>query len=253
MNNLQTILGLPVDFHGVYWHGKDGPSLTGYDSRDPDVIGDQLTSMLNYGGPDSGVIANWYGPTVSSFIHDAVMEVSLQCADRNIPFKLCLDPWTASLNGVKYTKQSDIDAAIIAALLHPDTQTMFNRRGYAPGHPVLDFSTGASKAAILAAVPGIQYWLDGPDFAWPRIPGPTNNNVTQEPCICLQFDDGTGTNRNVSWDNLSQPVRLILSMAGAYYESLAASIPKTATRVQYVTWNDVNEMTDCESFASTLF
>jgi hypothetical protein len=252
MNTLQDVIGVPVSFHVVLWHGKQGPSLTGYQSGDPDVIGDQLTSMLNYGGPDTGVIALTYGPTVSSFIHNACMEMSLQCADRNMPFALCFDPWTCSLNGVKYTAQTDKDNAMIAALKHPDTQTMFNRRSYMAGHPVLDFATGCDKTTILAAVPGIEYWLNGPDFAWPRIPGPTNNNVAQLPCVCLQFNDGTGTNRNMSWDNQTQPVRIIPSMAGTYFESLISSIPKSANRIQVVTWNDVNESTDLESFASTL-
>lgn len=245
MRTLQDILGVPVSFHWLGWHGKDGPSLTGYDSRNPDVIGDQLTSMLNYGGKDTGVIALTYGPTVSAFIHIAVMEMSRQCETRNVPFALCFDPWTVK-------NASDKNAAMIAALQHPDTQTMFGRRSYMTGLPVLDFATGCDRATILKAVPNIQYLLDGPDFAWPKIGAAQNNNVNQLPCVCLQFNDGTGADRNKQRNNQSLPFRYLPSFAGQTFDSFATSIPVTSKRVQVITWNDVGEGTDVESFASTL-
>src|SRR5260370_25434143 len=98
MNTGGMIAGRVVMFHWVGWHGKDGPSVPGYDSRDPNVIGDQLSAMAALasvlGVSGFGVIALTYGPTVSTFIHSAVMEMSRQCPERQIPFPLCTDPWS---------------------------------------------------------------------------------------------------------------------------------------------------------------
>ncbi len=241
---LRDTLGKPVLFHWVGWHNKDGKSLTGYDSRSMNVISSQLDAMQALGGNDFGVIALTYGPTVSPFIHQAVMGMGNQCSARGIPFALCFDPWT-----VKNTP--DKNKAMIAALQHPDIQFLLNMRCYLPGRPVLDFSTGCDAKTVMASVPGIQYWLNGPDFAWPRIPGPTNNNV-KLPCACLQFDDGTGPDRNKQvWDQ-TLPVRLLPAKAGGMFYDMTSAAPSASGYIQFVTWNDVAEQTDVEKFAAML-
>jgi len=216
--------------------------------------------MQAFGGPGAGVVALTYGPTVSPFIHDACMEMSLQCAERQMPYALCFDPWTCSKNGVKYTQQADIDQAMILALNHPDTKIILNSRSYLParpsasgyGVPVLDFATGCNRTTVQAACKNVQLWMNGPDFSWPRFPGKTSNAVIQLPCVCLEFNDGTGKDRNVS-ATAGGPARIIPALSGGFWNSLVATLPATLGYVQVITWNDVSEGTDVEKIASALY
>lgn len=247
---LRDQLGKPILFHYIGWHGKDGPgtSLTGYDSRDPNVIASQLDAMAALGGNDFGVIALTYGPTVSPFIHQAVMAMGNQCAARGVPFALCFDPWTVKDSHGNPLPQPARNSTMIAALKHPDIQFLLNMRCYLPGKPVLDFATGCDKPTIVAAVPGIEYWLDGTDFDWPRIPGPTVNK-TNLPCKFIEFNDGTGPDRNKSaWDP-TKPVRIIPALAGSTFWGLNTALGQY---IQFATWNDVSEGTSIEQFASML-
>jgi hypothetical protein len=54
MQTLREILGKPVLFHRVGWHGKSAPNLAGYDSRNPTVIAHQLQAMVDLGGEGAG-------------------------------------------------------------------------------------------------------------------------------------------------------------------------------------------------------
>lgn len=243
------LAGKTLLFHWVGWHGKDGPSLTGYTSTDPNVIGNQLSAMRVLAKAmraQFGVIALTYGPTVSAFIHEACMEMSAQCSERNVPFALCYDPWTVK-------NAPDKNAAMIAALKHPDTQKMLNGRSYLPGKPILDFSTGITKATVLAGVPGIQIWQEGTDFAWWQTPPTTTNNKVTLPCAVLEVNTGTVPDRNMDVWNQNMPARIIPAMAGSYFFSLVDQIPATANYVQMVTWNDVSEGADIEKFAAMLW
>lgn len=239
MITLRDQLGKPVLFHMVLWHGKDGtPSLTGYDSRDPGVISRQLQAMLALGGFGTGVIALTYGPTVSTFIHEACMEVCNQANALGMPFGLCYDPWTVKAAANK-------DAAMIATLQNADTQFMLNSPSYLSGKPVLDFATGCDAKTVLAGVPGIEYWMNGVDYDWVRIP--STPNVTGLPCTFIEFDDGTGPNRNMQvWDQ-SLPCRIVPSLAGSTFWGRNIS---AGNYVQFCTWNDVSEGTDIEKFAA---
>src|SRR5690348_12160677 len=93
MTTLQDQLGKPVLFHRVGWHGKTIPNLAGYDSRDPNVISHQLEAMLAYGGSKSGVIHLSYG-LASVFIAQSMLETLNQCQALQMPFAICMDPWT---------------------------------------------------------------------------------------------------------------------------------------------------------------
>src|ERR1700704_3409294 len=119
-------------FHVVLWHGKDGASLTGYDSRSPNVIGDQLSAMAVLASalraPKFGVIMLTYGPSASLFIHTACMEMARQCNSRRIPFALCYDPWAVKDSNGRMLQSPAKENAMIAALRHPDTQWMINSR-----------------------------------------------------------------------------------------------------------------------------
>ncbi len=238
---LRDQLGKPVLFHWVGWHGKDGNSLTGYDSRDPNVITHQLKAMQVLGGEGFGVIALTYGPTVSTFIHQAVMTICEQSNALGIPFALCFDPWTVKTF-------PDKNAAMVAALNHPDIQFLLKSESYLPGKPVLDFATGCDKATVLAGVPGIQYWMNGVDYDWVKIPSVANK--TQLPCTYIEFNDGTGKDRNKQVWNQSLPVRITPSLAGNTFWGRNVS---AGQYVQFCTWNDVSEGTDVEKFASVLW
>lgn len=248
MKTLSEVLGKPILFHIVLFQGKDGlaSSPTGYLSNDPNVIGDQLSDIQNVGGSGCGVIALTYGPTVSPFMHGAAMEMCRQCAEREMPFALCYDPWTVK-------SSTNWTSAMIAALKHPDTQTMMASRTYISsingltGKLVLDFDLGVDAKAVTAAVPGLVYWQKDVDYSWPKIPGPTNNN-TKLPCLARQFNDGTGPDRNKqAWDQ-TQPARIIPAKAGSYYRSLLSTANKAAQFYQMVTQNDDKEGTEIESF-----
>jgi hypothetical protein len=255
MKTLREILGKPVLFHTVFFHGKDGlaSSRTGYLSNDPDVIGDQLTAIQEVGGEGCGMVALTYGPTVSPFIHSGCMEASRQCEERNMPFALCYDPWTVKAGANAAAKVMLMQNA----LKHVDTQTMMNSRSYVKsingitGKLVLDFDLGITPSLVTSAVPGITYWRMNVDYSWPQIPGPTNNK-TQLPCLCVQFDDGTGADRNKQAWNQSLPVRLLSSNGGAYYRSLVAGANPAAQFYQFATFNDVYEKTDYESYMRML-
>jgi len=243
MKTLRDLLGKPILFHWLPWHGKDGKSLTGYDSRDISVIKHQLLAMLNIGGEGCGVIALTYGPTVSTFIHQAVMEMCNQCNAFNMPFALCMDPWT-----VKNTP--DINATMIAALTHPDIQFMLNSDSYlylSGKKPVLDFATGCNKSVIQTALPGLQYWLNGVDYDWVRIP--STPNKTQLPCTFIEFNDGTGPDRNKQVWNQTLPVRIVPSLGGGTFWG---RVSNQGQYIQFCTWNDVAEGTDIEKFASMM-
>lgn len=256
MKTLREILGKPILFHTVYYHGKDGTaSPTGYLSNDPNIIGDQLSVMQAIGGEGCGVIALTYGPAVNAFIHQAVMEACRQCNARRMPFALCYDPWTVKGSGLA------ADQAMIMVLRHPDTLAMMNSRTYissingTPGKLVLDFSTGANSKNVLAASPGVNYFMKNTDFAWPNFdanskPVPLNNKV-KLPCVIHQFDDGSGADRNKQANDPSLPVRLWPSNAGnTFWQSAVSAIADNSQYVQLPTWNDVRESTDIESWAA---
>ena len=229
-------------FHWLGWHGKSGKSLTGYDSRDPNVIKRQLQAMLAFGGPASGVVALSYGPTVDPFIHQAVLSMASQCNALNVPFMLCMDPWTVK-------NAADKNQAMIQALTSPDFKFLLQMDCYVQGRPVLDFATGCDKATVAAAVPGIQYWMSGTDYDWVKIP--EVQNKTSFPCVYVEFNDGTGPDRNKSvWDQ-TQPARIVPSLAGSTFFKRNLTTPVASfPYVQVATWNDVAEGTDIEKFAA---
>lgn len=241
MTTLRDQLGKPVLFHVVLWHGKDGaPSLTGYDSRNPSTITHQLQAMRALGGDGAGLIALTYGPTVSPFIHEACMNICGQANALGMPFALCFDPWTVKTATNK-------DAAMIAALQNPDIQFLLNCDSYLPGKPVLDFATGCDAKTVMASVPGVGYWMNGVDYDWVRIP--STPNVTNLPCTFIEFNDGTGADRNKQVWNQSLPCRIVPSLAGNTFYGRNVSAGKY---VQFCTWNDVSEGTDVEKFAAML-
>lgn len=239
---LRDQLGKPVLFHVVLWHAKDGaPSLTGYDSRDPNVISHQLKAMQALGGQGAGLIALTYGPTVSPFIHEACMNMCNQANALGMPFALCFDPWTVKAATNK-------DAAMIAALQNPDIQFLLGCDNYLPGKPVLDFATGCDAVTVKAAVPGIEYWMNGVDYDWVRIP--STPNKTNLPCTFIEFNDGTGPNRNMQVWNQSLPCRIVPSLAGNTFYGRNVS---AGQYVQFLTWNDYAETTQIEPLASMLW
>lgn len=240
MKTLRESLGKPVLFHWVGWHGKDGiqNSRPGYMSNDPNVIARQLACMRAFGGDGAGVIALSYGPTVSTFMHESSMKMAMACNATGMPFALCYDPWTVR-------NSADKTQAMIDVLKHPDTQEMLGLDCYLAGKPVLDFDTGVDRNKVLAAVPGIKYWLKDVDYDWVKIPPKPNH--TQLPNAYVRFDDGSRPDRNKScWDQ-TKPCRIVESHAGREFWGLNVS---AGDWVQIVTWNDYDEGTCIEPFAS---
>jgi len=236
-------------FHWLGWHGKDGASITGYDSRNPNVITHQLKAMKNLGGEGFGVIALSYG-SASDFIRQAVLEMGNQCNATGAPFALCMDPWTVKNPDGSFPPVPERNARMITALNSPDIQFLLHMDCYLRGKPVLDFATGCDKTAVEAGVPGIQYWIQGPDYDWPKIPPVANK--TKLPCVHIEFNDGTGADRNKSaWDQ-TKPARITPALAGATFWN-DADTASAGEYIQFVTWNDVKEGTDVEKFASVLW
>jgi hypothetical protein len=242
MKTLRESLGKPVLFHWVGWAGKNGEpadqTTEGYISTDPNVIAAQLDCMRAFGGDGAGVIALTYGYKASPFMHEASWRMGIACNAVGMPFALCYDPWTTK-------NAADKSQAMIDALKNPETQELLNMQCYLPGKPVLDFNTGANKDKVLAAVPGIQYWLKDVDYDWNLIP--PKPNKTKLPSGYIMFDDGTGADRNKSCWNQSQPVRLVPSKAGQMFWSRDMS---AGDYIQIVTWNDYHEQTAVEPWAS---
>src|ERR1700733_10105319 len=236
MKTLRQSLGIPVLFHRVGWHGKTIPNLAGDDSRDPKVITHQLQAMLDLGGDGAGVIHLHYG-LASLFINESALETCNQCNVMGMPFALCMDPWTVKDASGNILPSPAKENAMISALQSADVQFMLNSATYlsltgVAGKPVLDFSTTVDKATILAAVPGIAWLQNGPDFDWPRFP--QTPNKTALPCKYLKFNDGT---------------RVIPPLGGQTFWSLDVSAGAYA---QIVTWDDYGEGTQWEEFASVL-
>lgn len=252
-------------FHWVPFPGKDNVSIPGYTVADPNVIGWQLTAMQKLGeqlGATSvGAVALTYGPTVSTFIHSASMEMCDQCNERAMPFALCFDPWTVK-------ESSDKDSAMITALKNPDIQSMLNSPMYLPGKPVLDFSTGCDAKTVLAGVSGIQYWMEQVDYAWPKAYGANNvpNTISQGlaslssqhanpacrlPCVYRAFDNRNPSDPEHSiWD----PTLLACTWCDAgtgtsLFAETIATVPTSATMVQVATWCDFAEGTAVEPAA----
>jgi hypothetical protein len=251
--SLRELLGHPVLFHTVLYFGKDGidNSSSGYLSNDALVIERQLQCMKAFGGPGCGAIGLTYGPTKSSFINDAVNKFAQACNTQDMPFALCFDPWAVKNNDESMPDKATCNSRMIAALQHPDTQAILNLPCYLPGKPVLDFSIGADPATIEAAVPGIDYWLNGKDYDWEYIPNQPNK--TKMPCVYVKFDDGTRGDRNKSAWNQSKSCRVVRSNAGRTFWNCkldGANNCNGKNYVQLVTWNDYDEQTCIEQYAS---
>ena len=244
MKTLEEQFGKPVLFHWVGWYGKDGyPTKTGYDSRDPNVINNQLEAMLEFGGEHSGVVALTYGLT-SDFILQSVMAIANQTCVKNMPFCLCMDPWAVK-------KYADKNARMITTLDDPQYQLILNMKNYIKRTDgkkwVLDFSTGVSKVAIETEFNDITYMMNGPDFDWIRFP--QTPNKTTLPCTYVEFFDGTGKDHNVSISDPTQPCRIVNANAGSTFWG---NDVKAGQYFQFVTWNDVTESTSIEQFASVV-
>jgi len=248
MKTLSEQLGKPVRFHWVGWHNKDGHYIPGYDSRDPKVITHQLRAMKEVGGEEFGVIALTYGHLMSPFIHQAVMGMCHQCNAQGVPFSLCYDPWTVKNADGSAVSTAEKNNRMIAELKFEDTQFMLHSDAYEQGKPVLDFATGCDKAAVTSAVPEIEYWMNGVDYDWVKIPPVANK--TKLPCVYLQFDDGTVPDRNKSIRDQSKPARIIPSLAGNTFHGQNI---EGGPVVQFCTWNDYSETTAIEPFAAMIW
>jgi hypothetical protein len=212
--------------------------------------------MQDVGGDGCGVIATTFGPTASPFIHQACMAMCNQCNALGMPFVLMFDPWVVKNPATSQIYPSPIkEQMYIAALQHSDTQFMLNSPSYLttlagiPGKPIIDFDTTVDKLIVLKAVPGISLFQDGFDFDWPRIP--SRPNSTKLPVAFMEFNDGTGPDRNKSRWNQTIPARIVPSLAGRTFWSMNCSA--AVDYIQFATWNDYAETTNMEQFAAMVW
>lgn len=258
--NLADKSGKILLAHYVYWYGKPNTThaMNRYVSTDPDVIGDQLSSIQNLG--IQGIIALTYGAKASPFIHQAVMEACRQCSERKMLFALCFDPWTVKdLVTGNLLPSPQREQAYIAALAHPDTQTMLNSRCYLPERYVLDFSTGANLAVVAAGagVGNITFLAKHIGFSWPEktntmavLKSDNANPGMKIPGLCPQFNNGAPSDRNKDIQDLNQPCTVLESQAGNFWWDQVALLPASAKYAQVITANDYTEGTVLEPFAS---
>jgi len=253
MQTLSETLGHPVLFHILCYYGKNGiaSSTPGYLSTDPNIIDHQLECMQAFGGGGTGLIALTYGPFVSPFIHEACMRLCTAANALDMPFALCFDPWTVKNSDGSMPPLATCNSKMISVLQNADIQSLLSADNYLPGKPVLDFSIGCTPSVITASVPNIEYWLNGTDYDWEYIPNKPNK--TKLPCAYVQFDDGTGADRNKEVWNQSNPARIVKSMGGKTFWSCNFSTVNNCNGknyVQFVTWNDYDEQTAVEAWAS---
>jgi hypothetical protein len=125
---------------------------------------------------------------------------------------------------------------------------------------VLDFSTGVDPAKIMAVLPTVSYWMRGVDYTWPErtntlsiLAQQSKLSTMKLPCLFRYFNDGNPLDRNKqAWD-MTQPVTVIEALAGMTYQmsAMTGQLVK-GDFYQFVTWNDVAEGTEIESFAAML-
>jgi hypothetical protein len=243
--------------HVMGWFGEPGHAhrMTRYASNDPYVVERQLSAMKAVG--IDGVILTWQGLT-NAFLHQSAVEMCYQAAHCGMLFGLLLDPWICKSAANK-------EQAILDSLNSPSTQRMLSSSAYLPERYVLDFDTGADFTKIAAARPDLVFLKRHVGYSWPEITNTLatlkNDNANPAmkiPGICMGFNDGgfvkadgTRDYGKSVWDS-SVPTRVIDAQAGNTYFDQLAVTPVSAPYIAIVTWNDHDEQTGIEQFASTI-
>lgn len=255
--------------HRVGWFGNGTiHKLTSYVSNDPATIKRQADLIQASGF--AGIVHLWYGPTVSTFLHDSMMKMWRECEERGLLFALMLDPWIAR-------GQANQTQAVVTALQSEDFKLVVGSKSYVPEGYVMEFglaSVGVNVATVQAAFPTMPILSKHTGFSWPETTGTIatltkdNANVTMRVAgLCLQFMDGgwplpggvgSGTsftgvrdwNTSV-WDAAqakagAPTVRVIPSQGGQFLSQQLAVTPKNVPYVQFVTLDDYDEGTELE-------
>jgi len=268
--------------HVMGWFG-DGNihRMNRYQSNDPYVIAHQLECMQAVG--IDGVIFSWQGP-LAPFQHETAQIMAVECGERNMPFVLLLDPWAAKLGknfqalasssavvhvprrktltepAIMSAHRKELAALgqvpnytanVTDALNDPTSQAMLNSFAYVPEKYVLDFGTGATPVSGLNAV------------AVSALTGFNKNPAMKIPGLCRNFmDAGMPTPAGVQlaqWTgsrDFSQsvwgggPARVLDGQAGHLFFDQLPITPMGTPYAAIVTWNDHDEQTEIESFAS---
>ena len=245
--------------HVMGWFGEPGHThRVHYTSNDSYVIERQLSCMQAVG--IDGVIVTWQGATVNPYLHATAVEMCFQCHSRGMLFALLLDPWI-----VKGRKDQSVtpEQEIVNRLNDASTQQMLASSAYLPEKYILDFSTGADMAKVGASLPSLKFLSKHTGFSWPEITNTLsvlakdNANPTMKiPGVCVGFNDGgfvksdgTRDYAHSVWD-VTLPTRVIDSEAGKTFYDQAALIPPGSPYAAIVTWNDHDEQTAIEQFAS---
>ena len=152
-----------------------------YSSANTAVIAEQINVMraTRIGGQIiSGVIMTWQGP-YATFQHGTVMSWMTQCIQRGMLFSILMDPWLAKITSSGGSTGSAA-ANVIAALNHPDANTLFTSSCYLPEKYLLDFNIEAGsspawtwandvKPHLTGGAASMVLLSQGSGFSWPGI------------------------------------------------------------------------------------
>ena len=171
-------------------------------------------------------------------------------------------------------------ANVTDALNDPTSQAMLNSFAYVPEKYVLDFGTGANLATLGTTFPALKFLAMDQGFSWISIPTTTpvsglnavavsalagfnKNPAMKIPGLCRNFmDSGMPTPAGVQlaqWTgsrDFSQsvwgggPARVLDGQAGHLFFDQLPITPMGTPYAAIVTWNDHDEQTEIESFAS---
>lgn len=251
--------------------GQNYHPVTPYDSGNPLTIGRQLTAM-QAGGVD-GVIVTYQGPGAIPPGPAATVEMSRQCAEREMLFGLLMDPWAAKIGGPNKEKNMSV------VLNHPDVTAMLASPAYLPEGYLLDFATGVDwKKVLVPAFGGKPRVVLGLNtgYAWSHDQGDVDPIVSLKDtysrqkivigALVMSFFDGgalapggaakdSATGASVDFNKRNwgtgELARMTPDRAGNYFWDQVDSQPLASLPYMALeTWNDYNERTAWEPWFS---
>jgi len=276
--NLFRTPGLDVDIlvHVItsYDPSVNIPQMNRYVSADPNVISAQLDVMQYIGVAGAVVLTKGSG-----FSWEATKKLAYTLNARRMPFAIMLDKWVAKIsssvspndNVINFVNSKEFQELVsLESYLHDETQT--------PVPVVYEFDLGPVGGADISVVNSKIYncqlgskhtafgWLENTaETTLSTLKNDYAKNPTILPCAAVEFNDcDTWPNATAAamkavgpefagsvWDH-TKVHREIRSQAGNFYFDMLALVPKTAKRLQIVTWNDYRERTNIEQVAAVL-
>lgn len=250
--------------------------ITRYKATSSWVIKSKLDAMQAVGV--DGVILTWQGASLKNGDPNVIaVEMAFQCSLRNMPFVLLIDP---NLAVARPDKTVAPEQEVINQLNNQDIKDVLSAPNYlrdASGKQyVLEFWIGnkfldaAGKSTfdftkITSALPNLSILHGGVDYSWPstskmqdQLTKDNANPAMKIPAVCGWFFDGGFPNADGTRDynheiwTATAPARLISAEGGNAFLDSAALVPKNAAYAGLVTWDDHDEQSAFEQFASAV-